>query len=119
MARYIDYETGEFIDVPDIDVSTNVIDSFRDTYDKFNDDFKRYMDTWIDNLVSQYGSDAVAQMLMEGAEMGVVITYKEAYDEAKALAFQSEMLSYLKMDARTKEEILAEIEKQVGYDNPE
>lgn len=134
--QYIDTETGEIIDyeqaknlwqeeqrsnqyIPTIDVNDRVIQSFRDTYSKFNDDFKNIMDRWLNQLRSQYGDSAVSQMLMEGAENGLIITYKEAYDEAKALAFQSEMLSYLNMDARTKEEILAEIEKQVGYDNPE
>ena len=105
--------------IPTIDVDNRVIESFRDTYSKFNDDFKRTMDSWINRLRNQYGDSAVSQMLMEGAENGLIITYKEAYDEAKMIAFQSEMLSYLDMNARTKEEILSEIERQVGYEEPE
>ena len=105
--------------IPSIDTDNRVIDSFRDTYSKFNDEFKHSMDAWLNNLRSQYGDSAVSQMLVEGAENGLIITYKEAYDEAKMISFQSAMLTYLDMDARTKEEILAEIESQIGFDEPD
>lgn len=135
-AQYYDPETGEIFDynqvknmwkeeqrlpqkIPYIDTDSRVINSFRDSYSKFNDDFKRDMDAWLNNLRTQYGDNVVSQMLMEGAENGLVITYKEAYDDAKRLSFQSEMLNYLDMNARTKEQILSEIEAQIGYEEPE
>lgn len=134
-SEYIDYETGEIIDYnrakelwkeeqrtvtpTTLDFNNSVIDSFFDSLEKYNQSFNAKMRGWIHTLVSQYGEDAVAQMLMEGAENGVIITVQIAYSDEACSAYMSEMLTYLNTNARTKADILAEIEASVGYTEPE
>lgn len=134
-SEYIDYETGEIIDYnrakelwkeeqrtvtpTTLDFNNTVIDSFFDSLEKYNQSFNSKMRGWIHTLVSQYGEDAVAQMLMEGAENGVIITVQIAYSDEACSAYMSEMLTYLNTNARTKADILAEIEASVGYTEPE
>lgn len=105
--------------IPQIDFNNTVIDSFFDSLEKYNQSFNSKMRGWIHTLVSQYGEDAVAQMLMEGAENGVIITVQIAYSDEACSAYMSEMLTYLNTNARTKADILAEIEASVGYTEPE
>ena len=134
-SEYVDYETGEIIDYnrakelwkeeqrtvtpTTLDFNNTVIDSFFDSLEKYNQSFNAKMRGWIHTLVSQYGEDAVAQMLMEGAENGVIITVQIAYSDEACSAYMSEMLTYLNTNARTKADILAEIEASVGYTEPE
>ena len=134
-SEYVDYETGEIIDYnrakelwkeeqrtvtpTTLDFNNTVIDSFFDSLGKYNQSFNSKMRGWIHTLVSQYGEDAVAQMLMEGAENGVIITVQIAYSDEACSAYMSEMLTYLNTNARTKADILAEIEASVGYTEPE
>ena len=134
-SEYVDYETGEIIDYnrakelwkeeqrtvtpTTLDFNNTVIDSFLDSLEKYNQSFNAKMRGWIHTLVSQYGEDAVAQMLMEGAENGVIITVQIAYSDEACSAYMSEMLTYLNTNVRTKADILAEIEASVGYTEPE
>ena len=134
-SEYVDYETGEIIDYnrakelwkeeqrtvtpTTLDFNNSVIDSFFDSLEKYNQSFNSKMRGWIHTLISQYGEDAVAQMLMEGAENGVIITVQIAYSDEACSAYMSEMLTYLNTNARTKADILAEIEASVGYTEPE
>ena len=134
-SQYVDYETGEIIDYEtaknmwqnqqqiatpyELDFTQTVIDSFYESISKYNADFQSRMKTWISGLISKYSKDAVAQMLMDGAEAGVLVTNKIAYDDTACSEFMSEMMSYLKMDAKTKANILAEIEESIGYEEPD
>lgn len=131
-SQYVDYETGEIIDYEtaksrwqnqqqiatpyELDFSQTVIDSFYDSISKYNTDFQSRIKTWISGLINQHGKEAVAQMLMDGAEAGVLVTNKIAYSDTACSEFMSEMMEYLNMDVRTKADILAEIEASIGYD---
>lgn len=134
-SQYVDYETGEIIDYEtaknkwkfeqqittayQLDFTQTVIDSFYESISKYNTDFQSRIKAWISGLINQYGKDAVAQMLMDGAEAGVLVTNKIAYSDTACSEFMSEMMEYLNMDARTKADILAEIEESVGYEEPD
>lgn len=134
-SEYVDYETGEIIDYnrakelwkeeqrtvtpTTLDFNNSVIDSFFDSLEKYNQSFNSKMRGWIHTLISQHGEDVVAQMLMDGAENGVIITVQIAYSDEACSAYMAEMLTYLNPNARTKADILAEIESSVGYTEPE
>ena len=131
-SQYVDYETGEIIDYEtaknkwqmeqqiapayELDFTQTVIDSFYDSISKYNADFQSRIKTWISGLINEHGKEAVAQMLMDGAEAGVLVTNKIAYSDTACSEFMSEMMEYLNMDSRTKADILAEIEASIGYD---
>lgn len=134
-SQYADYETGEIIDYEtaknkwkfeqqiatayQLDFTQTVIDSFYESISKYNTDFQSRIKAWISSLINQYGKDAVSQMLMDGAEAGVLVTNKIAYSDTACSEFMSEMMEYLNMDARTKADILGEIEATVGFEEPE
>ena len=105
--------------IPQIDFNNTVIDSFLDSLDKYNQNFQIKIKAWINQLISQYGENAVAQMLMDGAENGVIVTTQIAYNDEACSAYMAEMLTYLNPNARTKADILAEIEASIGYTEPE
>lgn len=102
--------------IPQIDVSGRFIDQFRESYSGFH--IRSDMDNWLSGLISQYGEEKVSDMLQAGAEAGVVITHREAYDSAKLAEFKSEMLSYLKMDAETQANVMSAHE-QGSYTEPD
>lgn len=105
--------------IPQIDFNNTVIDSFLNSLEKYNQNFQTKITAWIRQLISQHGEDAVSQMLMEGAENGVIVTTQIAYNDEACSAYMAEMLTYLNPNARTKADILAEIESSVGYTEPE
>lgn len=105
--------------IPQIDFNNTVIDSYFDSISKYNDDFQRKIRCWVNELIGRHGIDAIAEMLMEGAENGVVVTTQIAYHDAACSAYMSEMLTYLNPTPRTRAEILAELEASVGYEEPE
>lgn len=131
-SQYVDYETGEIIDYEtaknmwqnqqqvatpyELDFSQTVIDSFYDSISKYNADFQSRIKAWISGLINQYGKEAVAQMLMDGAEAGILVTNKIAYSDTACSEFMSEMMEFLNMDTRTKADILGEIEASIGFD---
>ena len=102
--------------IPQIDVSGRFIDQFRESYSGFH--IRSDMDNWLSGLIKQYGEEKVSDMLQAGAEVGVVITHREAYDPAKLAEFKSEMLSYLKMDAETQANVMSAHE-QGSYTEPD
>ena len=134
-SQYIDYETGEILTYEEVkdywqneqryispnrlDFSDTVISGFMDSISQYNDAFQNKMRGWINGLINQYGKDAVSNMLMEGTEAGVIVTNKTAYSDVAYSEYITEMLEYLDMDYRTREDILGEIEAQIGYEEPE
>lgn len=133
--EFIDYETGEILTYEQVkdywqqeqkyvtpvklNFSDTVISSFMDSISQYNEPFYNKMKAWINGLINQYGKNAVSQMLMEGTQSGVIVTNKTAYSDVGFSEFTTEMLDYLDMDARTKEDILGEIEEQIGYEEPD
>lgn len=140
-SQFVDYETGEILDYSTakdlwqseqrilspitLNVDETIIAQFKDSLTKYNTDFQNKMNTWLDNLINTYptgsenGKVAVAQMLMEGAQSGVLVTYRMAYSETMLSEYMAEMLDYLPMDVSTKSDILSGIEEQVGFEDIE
>ena len=132
--QYVDYETGEIIDYKKaknlwqeqqkistpytLDFEQQAIDGFFDTISKYNQGFQMKMRAWINGLIDQYGKSAVAQMLIDGFSEGVIITNRIAYSDDACAEFMADLLNYLRMDARTKADILSEIEASIGYEKP-
>ncbi len=133
--EFIDYETGEILTYEQVkdywqqqqkyiapvklNFSDTVISSFMDSISNYNETFYNKMRSWINGLINQHGKNAVSQMLMDGTQAGVIVTNKTAYSDVGFSEFITEMLDYLDMDARTKEDILGEIEEQIGYEEPD
>lgn len=134
-SQYIDYETGEilnyeqakeywqneqkYVQPNQLNFSDTVISGFMDSISQYNDAFQNKMRGWLNGLINQYGKDAVSNMLMEGTEAGVIVTNKTAYSDVAYSEYITEMLEYLDMDYRTREDILGEIEAQIGYEEPD
>ena len=140
-SQFVDYETGEILDysqakdkwqneqqiaVPyTLNVDDAIIANFMGSLSKYNIDFQNKMRTWLNGLINEYpngreaGKSAVAQMLHEGAENGVVVTYRIAYSDEMLSEFMADMLDYLPSDVRTKADIMEEMMREIGYEPPE
>lgn len=76
------------------DYDTRVIDEVREQLRKFpNDDGARVLETWLDLVISAYGEQSTAVMLVEGQRAGVIITYDVVYRGGYAV-YMSDMLNY-------------------------
>ena len=140
-SQFVDYETGEILDysqakdkwqneqqiaVPyTLNVDDAIIANFMGSLSKYNMDFQNKMRSWLNGLINEYpngreaGKSAVAQMLHEGAENGVVVTYRIAYSDEMLSEFMADMLDYLPSDVRTKADIMEEMMREIGYEPPE
>lgn len=140
-SQFVDYETGEILDysqakdkwqneqqiaVPyTLNVDDAIIANFMGSLSKYNIDFQNKMRSWLNGLINEYpngreaGKSAVAQMLHEGAENGVVVTYRIAYSDEMLSEFMADMLDYLPSDVRTKADIMEEMMREIGYEPPE
>ena len=140
-SQFVDYETGEILDysqakdrwqneqqiaVPyTLNVDDAIIANFMGSLSKYNMDFQNKMRSWLNGLINEYpngreaGKSAVAQMLHEGAENGVVVTYRIAYSDVMLSEFMADMLDYLPSDVRTKADIMEEMMREIGYEPPE
>lgn len=140
-SQFVDYETGEILDysqakdkwqneqqiaVPyTLNVDDAIIANFMGSLSKYNTDFQNKMRSWLNGLINEYpngreaGKSAVAQMLHEGAENGVVVTYRIAYSDEMLSEFMADMLDYLPSDVRTKADIMEEMMREIGYEPPE
>lgn len=74
-----------------------IINNFKQSISEYNAPFVGYINNWIDNLVNNpdIGKEAVANMLQEGAERGLMINYKVAYDRQLRESYISDMMSIL------------------------
>ena len=75
--------------------SEHIIERYRNSYDMYNSEFVNYMNAWVDQLISRFGLDDVAEMIENAAADGVLITYKEAYVPGARDNYISEMMDYL------------------------
>lgn len=50
---------------------------------------------WFDTLIADNGREAVAQMLQEGAEQGLLITWETVYKSVNTKTYMTEMMNYL------------------------
>lgn len=140
-SQFVDYETGEILDYSEakdkwqneqqivvpytLNIDDAIIGNFMGSVSKYNTDFQTKMRSWLNGLINDYpqgreaGKAAVAQMLHEGAENGVVVTYRIAYSDEMLSEFMADMLDYLPSDVRTKADIMEEMMREIGYEPPE
>ena len=76
-----------------------VINEYRRNIAHFGNKAYAELGSWLDNLTSQYGEHAVAEMLEDGASSGTVVTYQIAYDDSKLQDYMSDMFDYLEFGA--------------------
>lgn len=50
---------------------------------------------WFDTLIADNGREAVAQMLQDGAEQGLLITWETVYKSVNTKTYMTEMMNYL------------------------
>lgn len=50
---------------------------------------------WFDTLIADNGREAVAQMLQDGAEQGILITWETVYKSVNTKTYMTEMMKYL------------------------
>lgn len=97
--------------------SEHIIERYRNSYDMYNSEFVNYMNAWVDQLISRFGLDDVAEMIENAAQDGVLITYKEAYVPGARDNYISEMMDYLPDSGDlTKDEIFEAMEEMERYD---
>lgn len=51
--------------------------------------------SWFETLISDNGREAVAQMLQDGAEQGLLITWETVYKSVNTKTYMTEMMNYL------------------------
>lgn len=51
--------------------------------------------SWFDTLIADNGREAVAQMLQDGAEQGLLITWETVYKSVNTKTYMTEMMNYL------------------------
>lgn len=51
--------------------------------------------SWFDTLIADNGREAVAQMLQEGAEQGIIITWETVYKSVNTKTYMTEMMTHL------------------------
>lgn len=84
---------------------------------QWNETFANTMQDWINRLISEYGENAVAQMLYEGKQNGLVITRAERYNQGHAEWYMMEMMHYLPEVGEYTLGKLEETLPQIFYDN--
>lgn len=96
-------EVKEYIKNADIDkLNTNVdffadavINNYRSEIHQYPSHAEPIITIWLNNLIADWGKQAVAEMLQRGAEAGVILTRKIAYDDALLEGYLTDMLNYM------------------------
>ena len=72
-----------------------VIGNFRRELQHFPAKAEPKLNQWLDRVISEYGTEDVANMLQSGRENGLVVTPDIAYDDELLEGYISDMLDYL------------------------
>ena len=73
-----------------------VLSNFRTQLSQFpNAEGTPLLLSWLDTLIADNGREAVAQMLQEGAEQGLLITWETVYKSVNTKTYMTEMMNYL------------------------
>lgn len=67
---------------------------------------------WFDDLIYNFGEDAVAMMILNGQQSGLILTREIAYDKEKLKQYMLDMMAFLNLD----EESQAYVEDQIDMD---
>lgn len=66
---------------------------------------------WLNDLINREGKDAVANMLEDAAQHGVMITWKAKYDEKELLENLADFLDYLDVTPMYREELTENLDE--------
>ena len=83
------------------------ISNFKAMVARFPNSAEPIITPWINNLISEYGVDNVAQMLQDAMADGLMLTFEIAYDNSLLQNYMADLVDYLpEVGAFTKDEIL-------------
>ena len=96
-------EVKEYLKKADIDKLNTNVDFFADAViNNYRSEIRQYpshaepiITKWLNSLIDEWGKQAVAEMLQRGAEAGVILTRKIAYDDALLEGYLTDMLNYM------------------------
>lgn len=89
-----------------------VIGNFRRELQHFPSKAEPKLNQWLDRVISEFGTEDVANMLQSGAEAGHILTPDIAYDDLLLEGYISDMLDYLpEMTDWYKAEIMESMEE--------
>lgn len=75
---------------------------------------------WFDTLLADNGREAVAQMLQDGAEQGLLITWETVYKSVNTKTYMTEMMNYLPDQGNIyTEQIMDMMEQFEWWEQPE
>lgn len=75
---------------------------------------------WFDTLLADNGREAVAQMLQDGAEQGIIITWETVYKSVNTKTYMTEMMNYLPDQGKFyTEQIMDMMEQFEWWEQPE
>lgn len=76
--------------------------------------------SWFDTLIADNGREAVAQMLQDGAEQGLLITWETVYKSVNTKTYMTEMMNYLPDQGNLyKDQIMDMMEQFEWWEQPE
>lgn len=91
--------------------TNTVINNFRNNLENLPDKAREMIGSWLSKMIADHGNNAVAQMLQDGAEAGLVISLEMLYKTDKLQSYLSQMMEYLpEMTDWYKAEILDSID---------
>lgn len=83
------------------------ISNFKSMVARFPNSAEPIITPWINNLISEYGADNVAQMLQDAMADGLMLTFEIAYDNSLLQNYMADLVDYLpEVGNFTKDEIL-------------
>lgn len=89
----VEYDTDDTYYPNFIDI---VLSNFRAQLAQFpNAEGTPLLLSWFETLISDNGREAVAQMLQDGAEQGLLITWETVYKSVNTKTYMTEMMNYL------------------------
>lgn len=93
-----------------------VINEYRRNIAHFGNKAYAELGSWLDNLISEHGEHAVAEMLEDGASSGTVVTYQIAYDDSKLQDYMSDMFNYLEFGDDYRADISDAFDEDSNFD---
>ena len=83
------------------------ISNFKTMVARFPNSAEPIITPWINNLISEYGADNVAQMIQDAMADGLMLTFEIAYDNSLLQNYMADLVDYLpEVGNFTKDKIL-------------
>lgn len=114
----VEYDTDDTYYPNFIDI---VLSNFRAQLAQFpNAEGTPLLLSWFETLISDNGREAVAQMLQDGAEQGLLITWETVYKSVNTKTYMTEMMNYLPDQGKFyADQIMGMMEQFEWWEQPE